>query len=363
MAAKPVMTHRLNKTTYSDIFGNMNKLKLISLLAFLCTGTILNSCKDNTVNPVQTSSHMTVIGQKDTPGNSLGIYVTTVNNINYAFIADGVAGLQIINVSIPGAPSIVGNYNTIGEATDVFVSRINGVPYACVSDGFGGFAVVDVSNPANPVPDSVISFQNDYVNTSFVDSTNRIAYVGTQAGNLAVYDLSGLPATINRLGGDTTASAINGIQITNNLAYLAIGDLGLEIELVSNPGQPTFVSSFNTPGNSQYVRLGGSYAYIADGGAGITVLDVTNAFNPLFYRSIPTFNNAIGIFYYPNSAQIYTAEGAGGCETFSVAGSPPGATQLGYYNNTIQSNAVYFNYPYIYLANGQNGLLILQYSP
>lgn len=341
----------------------MKKLKLLLLLTLLSAGTVLNSCKDNTVTPTQTSSHMNLIGQQNTTGNSLGLYVTALNNVNYAFVADGAGGLQIINVAIPNNPETAGGYNTTGEANDVYVSRINGVPYAFVSDGFGGYAIVDVSNPANPVPDSVISFPNDYVNTSFVDSANRVAYVGTQAGNLAVYDLSGLPASINFLGGDTTASAINGIQVANSLAYLAIGDLGLEIENVSNPGNPSFVSSFNTPGNSQYVRLGGSYAYIADGSAGITVLDVTDPFNPLFYRSIPTLNNALGVFFYPTSAQIYTAEGIGGCETFSVAGSPPGATQLGYYNNNTQSNASYFNYPYIYVADGQNGLLILQYSP
>jgi len=256
-----------------------------------------------------------------------------------------------------------GNYNTVGEANDVFVSRINGVPYAFVSDGFGGMTVLDVSNVSSPVLNATISFPNDYVNTSFIDSTNRIAYIGTENGNLYVYDLSGMPATIVQIGGDTTAASINGILISGNLAYLAIDDLGLEIENVGNPAFPSFISSFNTPGTANYVRLGGSYAYVADGTAGITVLDVTDPFNPAFYRNITTLGSALGVTYYPNSAQIYTAEGSGGCELFSVAGAPPGAQQLGFYNINAQSNAVYYNYPYIFLANGQNGLTVLQYNP
>lgn len=335
------------------------------ILTFLLSGSIIFiSCKDNTENPVSpSSSHINFVGQRNTPGNSEGIYVSDVSNINYAFVADGSSGLQIINISSPSNPIIVGSYNTIGEAVDVFVSRINGVPYAFISDGFGGYTVINVSSVANPVLNATISFSGDYVNTSFIDSVRRIAYVGTERGNLALFDLSNLPNAILFLGSDTTAAGINCIQASGNLAYLAIGELGLEIENVSIPEFPSFVSSFNTPGNSQYIQLAGHYAYIADGDAGITILDVIDSFNPSFYKSIITRSNALGIFYYSYAAQIYIAEGSGGCELFSVAGFPPNPQQLGYYNNNSQSNAVFFNYPYIFIADGQNGLLILQYTP
>ena len=340
-----------------------NKLKIILVATVLFSGIFFDSCKDNSTNPVSASSHINLIGQRDTPGNSEGVYVYAVNNLNYAFVADGASGLQVINVSFPGSPTIVGNYNTVGEANDVFISRINGVPYAFISDGFGGYTILDVSNVQNPILNSLINFPDDYVNTSYVDSSNRVAYVGTQQGNLVVFDLSALPNAVVLLGGDTTAAGINGIQVSNNYAYLAIGELGLEIENVSIPGLPSFVSSFNTSGNSQSVRLGGNYAYIADGSGGVAILDVTNVSNPTFYASVTTQNNTLGIFYYPYASQIYTAEGTGGCEVFTVAGSPPHPQQIGFYNNNSQSNAVYFNYPYIFVADGQNGLRILQYIP
>ncbi|MBK1988305.1 DUF4347 domain-containing protein [Sphaerospermopsis aphanizomenoides BCCUSP55] len=38
---------------------------------------------------------------------------------NYAYVADGNSGLQIINISNPAAPTLVGNYNTSGYAYDV----------------------------------------------------------------------------------------------------------------------------------------------------------------------------------------------------------------------------------------------------
>ena len=58
------------------------------------------------------------IGSYDTPGQAYGVFVSG----NYAFVADGDSGLQIINTSDPGNPSLEGSYDTPGDAYDVFVS-------------------------------------------------------------------------------------------------------------------------------------------------------------------------------------------------------------------------------------------------
>ena len=65
---------------------------------------------------------------------------------NYAYVADGDAGLQVIDVSNPANPQRVGGYDTSGDAQGVAVSG----NYAYVADGGAGLQVIDVSNPANP---------------------------------------------------------------------------------------------------------------------------------------------------------------------------------------------------------------------
>ena len=64
-----------------------------------------------------------------------GVFPGIVNDVavagNYAYVADGSAGLRIIDVSLPSAPAEVGFYDTPGAAYDVAVAG----NYAYVADG------------------------------------------------------------------------------------------------------------------------------------------------------------------------------------------------------------------------------------
>jgi hypothetical protein len=82
------------------------------------------------------------VGGYDTSGSALGMAVSG----NYAYVADGGAGLQVIDVSNPANPQRVGGYDTSGEARGVAVSG----NYAYVTDLYAGLQVIDVSSPANP---------------------------------------------------------------------------------------------------------------------------------------------------------------------------------------------------------------------
>ena len=75
-------------------------------------------------------------------GFAMGVAVSG----NYAYVADGSAGLQVIDVSNLANPQRVGGYNTSGDAYIVAVSG----NYAYVADRAAGLQVIDVSNPANP---------------------------------------------------------------------------------------------------------------------------------------------------------------------------------------------------------------------
>ena len=82
------------------------------------------------------------VGGYDTSGSAYGVAVSG----NYAYVADGDAGLQVI-ASNPANPQRVGGYDTSGFlANGVAVSG----NYAYVADWDAGLQVIDVSNPANP---------------------------------------------------------------------------------------------------------------------------------------------------------------------------------------------------------------------
>ncbi|MFQ6616699.1 MAG: hypothetical protein ACE5HZ_08065, partial [Fidelibacterota bacterium] len=63
------------------------------------------------------------------------------------YVADGAAGLRIIDVSNPQAPELLGGVRTSGTAKDVAMAG----RYVFVAVGAGGVDMVDVSDPGNPV--------------------------------------------------------------------------------------------------------------------------------------------------------------------------------------------------------------------
>ncbi len=124
----------------------------------------------------------TTMGSYDTPGHAEKLYVTG----DYAYVADHEGGLQIINVSNPASPTLAGTYSTQGSCFGVYTVD----DYAFVVDGIG-LRILDVSNPASPtllgnyeIPGTAGTAQSVFV-------SNGYAYVG--AGDLLIFDLSGLP--------------------------------------------------------------------------------------------------------------------------------------------------------------------------
>ncbi|MCX6033133.1 MAG: proprotein convertase P-domain-containing protein, partial [Chloroflexi bacterium] len=179
----------------------------------------------------------------------------------YALVADGSAGLQVINVSDPVNPMLVGTYNTPGDARSVAVGQVANLPYAFVADGSWGLRVVDISTPTNPTdPKTGGSF----------------------------YDTSG---------------SAYGVAISGTIAFIADGAPGLVVINVADPANPQFVQTYDTPGEARSVAVapapptapGRTWAYVADGSWGLHVIDVTDPANPQFVSVTKTPGTATDV--------------------------------------------------------------------
>lgn len=116
-------------------FGDIIGLFMVDTLAYL-------TCEQMGMWIFNTASLDTLpVGWTDTPSNARNLFVDG----NYAYVADGRAGLIIVEVSDAGNPTIVVEYDTPGYANGVFVSGT----YAYIADGDGGLQVVDVSDPTD----------------------------------------------------------------------------------------------------------------------------------------------------------------------------------------------------------------------
>ncbi|UCD85368.1 MAG: hypothetical protein JSU92_04010, partial [Deltaproteobacteria bacterium] len=168
------------------------------------------------------------VGSRDTSGESYEVYVTG----GYAYVADRLSGLAIIDVSDPTNPGAPVYRDTLGNSYGVYVTG----GYAYVADWGSGLAVIDVRDPTNPGP--------------------------------PIYR-------------DTSGISIE-VHVTGGYAYVADNTSGLAVIDVSDPTNPGPPVYRDTSGNSMGVYVTGGYAYVADGGSGLRVMDVSSFNYPVF---------------------------------------------------------------------------------
>ncbi len=332
----------------------MNKFLIILSFSFI----VFYGCKDNSTNPVVNKENMTLVSTYNTYASTNGLCVVPLNFRNYAFIADGSAGMQILDVTIVNSIDSVSSYNTDGSANDVTVASINGDTYAFISDYNRGYVVVDVDDPANPVLTGVVNVAaGGFVNTSYVDAVNRIAYIALATGQVSVFDLSPLPNAPVFLTGINGGGSANGLYVSGNRLYIAGGTVGLQIVDITDPGIPVIISAFNTPGIASGVSISTNYAYVADASNGMLVLDVTNSTAPVILSRFAPNGQILGVTV--NNNNVFTADNGYGIENVSVS-SPQSPTQQGYIQtNSSALNIVYFG-GYVFLAAAEGGMAIFQ---
>jgi hypothetical protein len=170
---------------------------------------------------------MTLVGHVDTPGYANGVTVSG----DYAFVADQMAGVQIIDVSDPQLPHIVGSYDPVIDYTyydnayDLTV-----VGNLLVIGHADGLRILDISNPVAPVPICRVPCPVsgpvlDAPTTIFASS--NFAYLGGQGG-LYIFDIQN-PYSAPILGQSDAPFFAGAVAVSGTHAYVADHDFGLWI--------------------------------------------------------------------------------------------------------------------------------------
>jgi hypothetical protein len=205
--------------------------------------------------------------------NALGVAV----NGSYAYVADGTAGLRIVDISHPSAPMLVGTCATL-QARAVAVSG----SYAYVADGKAGLTVVNVANPSAPfIAGSFDCCTSSQASASCVAVRGSLVCLGEWRGSgLRVFDVS-TPTAPALLGTYPASASLTDVVIDGAHAYAAAATSGLLCIDLSNPSTPTLSSAFVQSGiNAQGVCVVGTTAYVADNQCGLRIVDVSDPANP-----------------------------------------------------------------------------------
>jgi hypothetical protein len=158
---------------------------------------------------------VTAYGLYNSPGSALDVVISG----NYAYLADGASGLQVVNATSVSSPVRVGGYDTPGGCSGLTVLG----QYCYIADQSSGLQVVNVANPAAPTLSTTVSGS-----CQKAESQIRYVYVLDQISGLRILDAAN-PAAPVQVGAYNTGGTAWDLAIRDSYAYISDFDAGLLI--------------------------------------------------------------------------------------------------------------------------------------
>ncbi len=244
---------------------------------------------------------------------------------NYAYLAAGTQGLQIVNVTDPDALVLAGG--TGGSDYEPAISVAVGGSYAYVGTDYGGLLVVDVSNPANPI---VVSNPGPDLPFASVHLEGDTVFAAGES-EVYIYDVTNKasPVELGVFADETHLDTARDVHAQGNYFYVTDQWFSLVIVNVSDPSTPTFVSTVWAEFGDSYgemVFVDGNTAYYTDEDKGLQVVDVSVPATPSVVSEFPLADFAYDVHKLGNYA--YVANGAAGLQIIDVS-SPATPTRAG----------------------------------
>ncbi|MGC9779912.1 MAG: hypothetical protein HZR80_11765 [Candidatus Heimdallarchaeota archaeon] len=158
---------------------------------------------------------------------------------------------------------------------------------------------------------------------------------------------------------DDDGGRVRGVTIQNDLAFVANEEQGLEILDVSNPTQPTKISSIKTKGFARDVLVLNNFSYVAQLSRGVAVINVENPHKPVYIKNILNDTTVLEIDFYRNLLYIITTNGL---YTYEVS-NPFEPLFISHWERSPSYSSSYTGvsvvYKYVCLSNELTGLEIV----
>ena len=277
--------------------------------------------------------------------NDLAIKVCVHDN--FLYVADGYAGMKIVDISDENRPFEISQFDTPGRALNVKVVDGN----AFIADS-SSIIIVDVSSPDNPSRIGIYE-PPGYV-AKFAISGNYLYFPNRESG-LRVVDISD-PRNPRQVGIYNSPSSALAVAVQGNYAYLADKDGGLRILDISDPTHPEEVG-FEESYSAQNVTVAGDYAYVAHRDQ-LLIFDVSDPVNPTrrgwnYARDPISDMVVIGNYAYLavwDGLQIYDVS------------TPRNPREAGLYNSSGIGQGVAVAGDLAFLADTEEGVAIIDIS-
>jgi hypothetical protein len=282
-----------------------------------------------------------------TPGTAEDVIIAP-GRADLAYVADGAAGLQVVDVTDPLNPVVIGTADTPGYAVNV--ALLGNTVF--VADSGAGIAAIDVTVSTAP---SLISSVDTPGSAVDIALTLTHAYVAVSDQGVRVIDIQ-TPAAMKIVGVQDTLTASTGIEVSGLQAYVADGNDGLVVLNASDPSNPWIIDQVKGGGLETALKVDYSHgnAYVTDAANGLFVFDVTDPVHPTMIGSIETIDDTgdvdiMGIFAYVGSGS-----------NMQLIDIQDDANPIAAGNVEIptQARGIFIDPYYAYVAAGNSGLQV-----
>jgi len=275
----------------------------------------------------------------------------------FAYLADGSAGLRIINIDdkfnpreVAVVPPLEGE--ELSQAFGVFVQE--GLVF--LADFGGGLRIIDARAKSEVrelgrVPTRDVSY-NVYVQ----DETAYLA--DASGGGLRIIDVSD-PTAPREVGRLPSAGDSRDVFVLGKTAYLADGPGGLRIVDVRDPSSPREVGVLparDLTRGVNGVRVAGTTAYLTEGEGGLRIADVSDPARPRELGSLASGDISFGLFV--QDQVVLLADNSAGLRIID-AGDPTAPVELGRIETQDRTRGVFYAGGYAYLADWEAGLRLV----
>jgi len=198
-----------------NIPGYANNVDIQGDFAFVAAGNSGLQIID--FSDISTAS---IISSIDTSGTAIDVKIFG----DFAYVADGKAGLQIIDIREPDQPKLVSLFNTAGIAQDIALQD----KFAYVADGHAGFEIINISNVEKPFS---VSYNDQLTDVKGIDvEDNYLVVVG--GSELALFDIENKSAPLRLT--TVAIGAVKDVVIKNGFIYVAAYRTGYRVYKITD---------------------------------------------------------------------------------------------------------------------------------
>jgi hypothetical protein len=291
------------------------------------------------------------IGGIGSADNAVGVAVANAGADPVVYVSNDLSGVRAISAADAENPTSLGTFKPSSNQLPNFWKMALSGNRAYVADLYTGLRVLNVSNPSGITQYSALALA---AHTYDVVLQGSYAYLAS-GGKLVVASLSN-PISPTVAGSVDLTYGAWGLAVAGSYAYVANAQGGLRIISISNPAAPTVVGTLGGLGNATHVAVQGNYAYVTRMEGGLAVVNVANPQAPFVAGNHPLYGDSMHVTVRDQRA--YVADGRNGVVVLDIT-TPSQLVQVGHFD-TYYAWDLALNGPYIYVADDDNGFLVLE---